>query len=569
MEKLYEIKITSYNTLLYKDYCEVDETDLLGEHISDSPQVFGFFSLPNKIRKEFDYDKTFTDEESYVKNFNNPCANTTFKRIILSVGKSEEKISLKFFQYEKYRQAGKTYYKKETTCHFLTYNFIRNCLYRGTIRNYHKKKKVSKSITKNVWFTKPIQSFVSLFVNYVRGMRLNDFETIEQSGRDINDGIKTFLSNISGVDMTIDGYDNIIYKRYLDGIGVKVPNNWINYNRTYPQITKKVFKKHKYKFVDAFMDLNKLSGDKIKRVLHNVNTTNGIETFKFALYFFGNDLILSQPDDLIKEIIECSVFFMDWEMYLNHHRHSLKDYTKNEVKNCFEIFKLVIRGDVNLHSFTDHIAYKARINNFEPVLWKSKNYDKFIEEHYIWSEKISEFKNSQYNRFYYEPFKKYIETPINEFYPVLLSEHKEYVKESFEQSNCVRTYADRPDSIIISVRKGDVNGRERATIEYKIRKYDENITLKRVQSLGRFNNKLDSTWDNVLTTLDDRINNSLDTNLFELPKVEIKNGGKSFISNIIFLGTSEFLQEKKLSQIAVFDKSISNHKSDNIFNLFI
>jgi len=260
---------------------------------------------------------------------------------------------------------------------------------------------------------------------------------------------------------------------------------------------------------------------------------------------------------------------MDWEVYLNDNRYTLKDYTKNEVKNCFEIFKLVIRGDINLHSFTDHVGYKARLNNFEPVTWKSKTYDKFIEEHYNWSEKIDEMKNSQYNRFYYEPFKKYIETPINEFYPVLLSEHKEYLKESFEQSNCVRTYVDRPDSIIISVRKGDVNSKERATIEYKIRKYDENIVLKRVQSLGRFNHTLDSTWDEVLKILDNRMNNSLVTNLFELPKVEIKNGTKSIVTNIIFLGTSEFLKEKKLSQIVVFDKSLTNHKSDDIINMYV
>lgn len=565
MEKLYEFSLSSYHTSLYKDYCEVDEQDLLGSHQSDSPQVFGFFS-PSVFRKEFHYDKTLLDEQSYVENYTNLCSHPMFKRASLYVEKNEDKVSIKFFIYSKNRPAGKKFFKKETICHFITYNFKQNCLYSGSIRNYHLKRKSKKQLSKNLWVNKPIQTFIQLWVNHIRGMRLNDFERIEQSGREVNDAIGLFLSNIPNTDTNIHGYDNVIYKRYLDGIGIKAPNNWMYFNRTFPQITKKIFKKYDYKFVDAFMGFNGLYGDKVKKVLHTIQSTDGVNTLKFSILFFGKDLILSQPDSFIKKLLESNIFFGDWEEFINQNRYTLDRYGKNEIKNCFEIFKLVISGNITLHTFTDHIRIKGRLNSFEPVTWKSNNYERFTEEHYEWSEKIGTFKSAIYNRFYYEPFKKFIETPIFDFFPILLSDHREYIKESIEQSNCVRTYVDNPSSIIISVRKGDNENKERATIEYKIRKYDENIILKRVQSLGRFNHKLDESWEKILKILDDRINKSLESNLFELPKVEIKRGTVSCMSNIIFLGGAEPFNDKKISQILVFEKDIFKNKNDNLID---
>ena len=535
MEKLYDFSLSSYHTMLYKDYCEVDEDILLGEHDSDTPPIIASFNKFSLIRKEFDYDKTLLGEEPYVENYNNLFAHLMFKRLSLYVEKNEDKVSIKFFLYYKGRQAGKKYFKKDTICHFLTYNFKQNCLYNGHIKNYHLKRKSKKLLTKNNWSNKPIQAFIQLWINHIRGMRLNDFERIEQSGKEVNDAVGIFLSNISGTDMNINGYDNVIYKRYLDGIGVKVPNNWMYFNRTFPQITKKIFKKHKFKFVDAFMGFYGLFGDKVKRVLHNVTSTDGTESLKFALEFFGKDFILSQPDHFIKETIESTTFFMDWENYLNNQQLNINDYTKTEVRYCFEIFKLVVRGEINFHSFTDHIRYKNRLKNFEPVMWRAKDYDSFSEEHYIWSEKIGSLSSAQYRRIFDEKFKQYIEEPIDDYYPVLLNETKEYNMESFNQSNCVRSYVDKPASIIISLRKGDNNSRNRATIEYKIEDNFNKIRFNRVQSLGRHNEKLDETWTKVLIELDTRMFYTLENDIFKLPEVEIKYGGKTFMSHLIFV----------------------------------
>ena len=58
--------------------------------------------------------------------------------------------------------------------------------------------------------------------------------------------------------------------------------------------------------------------------------------------------------------------------------------------------------------------------------------------------------------------------PHMDYYPVLLRDSDDYNEESGHQKNCVRTYVERPDCFIISIREGSRNGKERATVEFQI-----------------------------------------------------------------------------------------------------
>ena len=131
----------------------------------------------------------------------------------------------------------------------------------------------------------------------------------------------------------------------------------------------------------------------------------------------------------------------------------------------------------------------------------------------MWSDKVDFYTKGKYSRQYSEDFVNYISKPIvtkNDgiFTPVLLQTSEEYVDESINQSNCVRTYQDNRSSMIISLRKE--NG-SRASIEFKptLGKFgiDENqpVHFKRVQTLGRFNHRLDETWDDAIFDLDVRL----------------------------------------------------------------
>ena len=132
--------------------------------------------------------------------------------------------------------------------------------------------------------------------------------------------------------------------------------------------------------------------------------------------------------------------------------------------------------------------------------------------------------------------------------------------ESIVQSNCVRTYNNRPESIIISIRVGDVEGEERASVEYKIYGDDDNIELVRVQSLGRFNKQLDITWDSYLEEMDKRIKYIMDNNIFELPNYSVEYKGVKLEGKIIFNDLKEIYMTpgqrgKKINRTLRFDNS--------------
>jgi hypothetical protein len=100
-----------------------------------------------------------------------------------------------------------------------------------------------------------------------------------------------------------------------------------------------------------------------------------------------------------------------------------------------------------------------------------------------------------------------------------------YNEESNYQSNCVKGYIGKPSCLIISVRYGQFL-EERATIEYSLIKKDNKIFADRVQSLGKFNQKLDVQWTTVLLKLDQVVLSCVRDKRFETVKLtkECNNG---------------------------------------------
>ena len=91
----------------------------------------------------------------------------------------------------------------------------------------------------------------------------------------------------------------------------------------------------------------------------------------------------------------------------------------------------------------------------------------------------------------------------------------DYNEESQTQKNCVRTYVENPNNIIISLRVGSKDSKLRATIEYRF----IGNTLKRVQSLGGKNSKLTPMWDTILEILDDKINSLYRSDILKTPEL--------------------------------------------------
>jgi hypothetical protein len=112
-----------------------------------------------------------------------------------------------------------------------------------------------------------------------------------------------------------------------------------------------------------------------------------------------------------------------------------------------------------------------------------------------------------------------------DFHPVLLDSTQKYNDESNQQSNCVKGYIGKSSSIIISVRTGQ-SLTERATVEYLLTKESDKVSAKRVQSLGKFNQKLEDEWNEVLLKLDQVVLSCVRDERFETVKLtkECKNG---------------------------------------------
>jgi hypothetical protein len=134
----------------------------------------------------------------------------------------------------------------------------------------------------------------------------------------------------------------------------------------------------------------------------------------------------------------------------------------------------------------DHLDMKRELLNLgEDVRLKFTNISSFNLEHEEFSRLLQSYRKGEIERFYGDVDS--LETPIEHqgetYYPVLLRKTSDYEKESQHQRNCVRTYAERADCLIFSIRKGSKVGDERITVEYQYRTNE----ILNVQERAKFN----------------------------------------------------------------------------------
>jgi hypothetical protein len=171
------------------------------------------------------------------------------------------------------------------------------------------------------------------------------------------------------------------------------------------------------------------------------------------------------------------------------------------------------------------------------------NKDVFHQEHLDWTDKLAHYRDGVYTRIYPEVLHQLLSKDINGVKPVLLTTSKEYNEESSTQSNCVKSYVSRPASIIISLRD---NKNERATIEYQVKKVNDEVVIQRVQSLGKRNTVLESKWDNVLLSLDKIMLSYIKDKNFDFVKVIKENKmGMRFESNSVWGDYNSLVWEDK------------------------
>ena len=516
------------------------------------------FGLKNKYHAKesfdgkhyvFTFDKSVNnDKEEFEKNYGNPLCDVTVFRSTFVVEENEDKICLKVFYCGKNRKAGEVFFRKSTKLNYITFNKKTNIFTVGKNTEYHKKRGKGKgSVVRRNSF--PISLTTDGYHSFMNG--LDDAKTYNL---EITEGINLFLSKI-GAEKVLNyiGLPMSLFGCLLDKQGVKKPDNWRGYYNVYPKPTKKDYKKYGFKMVDAYMKLNDVSSEKIKKVLHKVQNPC-FQSIKMLMDIFGRDFILQRPEEEL-----CIIFSTKTdELPFQPVRHYFENFGKRDMSNCYQIY-LLSKTDHNLstHTFYDHVRFFDIISKNEPVKWMSKTLKEFNAEHTIWSDKVDFYTTGRYSRQYSNEFVERVSNPIITsdritFNPLVLQSSEEYVNESVHQSNCVRTYQNRPSSLIISLRKEDG---ERASIEYRpsIGMNDNQpVIFKRVQTLGRFNGQLDDTWDDAISILDNRLKR-ISNEVWGNPVAEFVTGGGRKEYNFIFDKNGQLNWEHLTNSIDIGD----------------
>lgn len=516
-EEILKFQYEEYTTITHKgsnpiDYYQVPVlTDTWDDDIFgiNKPQIP--VSKPSTKKPLFLVDNIYkNDEEKYVENYGNPMCTVKKDYVMVVIEQEGDKLAIKIFYGGKIRTKGTKYFRVKKNVEYITVNTKTGDVYIGYLKGFQKKRDYAKKLRRNYFMDGSLETMRSKIRGYLNVLNIEKTDTIS------SDFVNTFMDKIDNKQYDNLKLDDRLFKFYLDKRKVKYPNNFGAYKNHLvgPSIRKKL-KKNGNKLVDAFMSEHNLQGKMLKKSLHECERIN-LDVYKFARSVFGDDR-LNQDHGVITPLLETLVttnISVTDDVLRNKMTSNEIDRYYNAFKDCF------VNSNLNNYTLSDHIRMYLDLKRYGvDVKWMSNNGTEFHNEHLDWTDKISHYKNGTYNRIYPDIFHKVLSKNIGEYTPVLLTTSQQYNEESSTQSNCVKGYITRPESIIISLRKDD----ERATIEYKLELINNETIIRRVQSLGKRNQSLEPKWDNVMLSLDKIMLSLIKDKNFELVKVIKEN----------------------------------------------
>jgi len=345
--------------------------------------------------------------------------------------------------------------------------------------------------------------------------------------------------------------------------GIKIPNNWKKFTGIF--FSKKELKKFDMNLVDTAMDKLKLNGSKVKQIfnemdwvdfdkLHMTYNILGIDRFNkienkyFYEYYSNNEFGHPIEDNKMGRFFEC---FYDQDTQYQRNRMStpLTSKEKDRILNMIKYFY----GHNKWTILLDHLDMKRNLINLgEDVKFKFTNISSFNLEHEELSRLLQSYRKGEVERFYGDI--DVLETPIKHedetYYPVLLRKTMDYEKESQHQRNCVRSYSERPDCLIFSIRKGSIDSDERITVEYQYRKNE----IFNVQERAKFNETPSVEFSHVAKIQLANINLMYKLGTLKLPKMIKKyRSGKNIEQQSTFDNNSTVNESKIISMVPHWD----------------
>jgi hypothetical protein len=310
--------------------------------------------------------------------------------------------------------------------------------------------------------------------------------------------------------------------------GIKIPNNWRKFTGIF--FSKKELKKFDMNLVETAMDKLKLKGSKVKQIfnemdwvdfdkLHMTYNLLGIDRFNkienkyFYEYYSNDEFGLPIEDNKMGRFFECF-----YDQYNQYQRNRMSTpLTSKEKDRILDMIKYFY-GHNKWAILLDHLDMKRDLINLgEDVKFKFTNISSFNLEHEELSRLLQSYRKGEVERFYGDI--DGLETPMEHkyetYYPVLLRKTMDYEKESQHQRNCVRSYSERPDCLIFSIRKGSIDSDERITVEYQYRKNE----ILNVQERAKFNETPSVEFSHVAKIQLANINLMYKLGTLKLPKM--------------------------------------------------
>lgn len=535
----YKFQKSIFTIKQYKDH-----VDLVNDMVTDKHDIEKYKRRPWILKSS----EQTTDKEKYLSSYSDLTKNIVEKRVTLVIEEYGDKISIKLFYINKTRGVGKRYFRTRRQLDYITYNFKTKNIYRGTKRNSNKKL-ISNNIRVNDFRNNslPILTLKDIVLQINEICTWNEHVDFWCLYGEIENKLKRLI--IERANVIVDENTTLIeefyYSVFLKHNNIKIPNQYLKFIDV--KIPKKILKQNG-NLVNSYMSLNDIKSSKIKKILN--------ESIKFDFFYIkllydllGVDYFNRLNDKVLMDNLTLGM----WDKHTN--------FSNEEKKHIV----IALNCGVLLHTIMDHYKFKRELFKYGLNI-KEKFTDKksFQNEHYEWSNLVTSYKNGTINRTYGNSIIDMIETEIYShvgvnYYPVVLTNSDDYNEESAVQQNCVRTYIDKPNSIIISIRVGSKSGKDRATIEYRFRR---NSTV-RLQSLGRFNQNLNNIWDSIIEVLDRRVDE-----LYKKKKLKLPILVKTYPNKQVLTKTAIFLEDSS----AIYpvwdngDEDNDNMIMENIFD---
>ena len=474
------VEIKNYRTSLYLNYCDINQKDR---------NVLGLYVITKKKDMFFSDVQIYT-EDAFVEHFGNPFASVHFDRERLFIEESDDKISVKYQTYIKDRKVGGRFFIERKVTQYLTFNFKKKMFYSGTFST-KKKKVIGRSMKVN-----PTYFAIETFL---RNIRIDNSVAVDQYLYFFLEKIWDRMGIENPQNFQWDCMKSFYSLTYYLVNDIKIPNQWKKFTGIF--FSKKELQKTNMNLVDAAMDKLKLKGSKVKQIFNEmtwvdfdrlymtynllgIDRFNKIENKVFDEHYSNDEYsVKSLEMNKMGRYYEC--FYTDKYNYPNYYiGRTLVPLTPKEKDRILDLMPYF--DGYKWSTLLDHLDMKRELSNLgEDVRLKFTNMSSFNLEHEEFSRLLQSYRKGEIERFYGDVDS--LETPIvhegETYYPILLRKTSDYEKESQHQRNCVRTYAERADCLIFSIRKGSKGGDERITVEYQYRKNE----ILNVQERAKFN----------------------------------------------------------------------------------